>query len=624
MSWRERLARTGTVVTIGRRTLRLVWSVSPGLLITMAVCALLDAGTLVVMAWVGKEIIDAIVAAVRDPMHPAGPALTWVSIELAIVVARSAITYINTYAQVVLRAKLGLHVNLAILEKAANVSYGNFEDPAFMNRMNQARREASSRPLDLIFQIMAFVRNGVTIAGFAALVSGLGWWAVLVLLFTALPPFLSETKFGREGFELQRARSLRNRQLYYLENVLSTEQSVKEVKLFALARWLMDRYRDIHLGFEREETGLARRRLRAGFVVGTLSSLGLYGAYVLIAILAVRGRITLGETTLYVMLLRQGQQALGAALSAVAKMYEHNLYMSNLFEYLAQPDDEPDEAIAAETVLPPAAPRVVFENVSFQYPGSEAWALKDVSLTLEPGETLALVGRNGAGKTTLVKLLVGLYAPTSGRILVDGRDVATMSRAELRRQVGVIFQDFAKFQLSARDNVGVGWLPKREDDEAVSHAVDEAGAREVVDRLPKGLDTPLGRAFGGDDLSIGQWQRVALARAFMRRSKMLVLDEPTASLDAEAEHEIFRRFGELKAGRTALLITHRFGSVKMADRIVVFEGGRIVEEGTHAELIARGGQYAHLFELQAAGYQIEPEGGAPTPESSSPDSASPP
>ena len=600
------MKRTASVLANARRTVRLVWGVSPALLIAMIVCALADALTLVAMAWVGKEIVDAIVAAVRDPAHPYGPALTWVAIELGIVVGRSLITHVNTYAQVVLRAKLGLHVNLEILEKAANVSYEHFEDPQFMNRMNQARREASSRPLDLIFQIMAFVRHGVTIAGFAALVAALGWWAVLVLVLTAIPPFLAETRYGRQGFELARARSLRNRQLYYLESVLTTEQSVKEVKLFALARWLMGRYRDIHLGYEREETDLARRRLRAGFLVGTLSSVGLYAAYVVIALQAVRGAITIGETTLYVILLRQGQQSLASALTAFAKMYEHNLYMSNLFEYLAVPDDEPDQAIPAAHESPVTPPRVVFENVSFRYPESEAWALRDVSLVLEPGETLALVGRNGAGKTTLVKLLVGLYAPTEGRILIDGRDVTTMSRAELRRHVGVIFQDFARFQLSARDNVGVGWLPAKDDDAAVTRAVHDAGADEVVARLAKGLDTPLGRAFGGDDLSIGQWQRVALARAFMRRSKMLVLDEPTASLDAEAEHEIFLRFGELKAGRTALLITHRFGSVRMADRVVVFEGGRIVEQGTHAELLARGGQYARLFELQAAGYTQTP------------------
>jgi ATP-binding cassette subfamily B protein len=390
--------------------------------------------------------------------------------------------------------------------------------------------------------------------------------------------------------------------------VLTTEQTVKEVKLFQLARWLRDRYAEILLSFQVEELGLARRRAISAFALGLLATLALYGTYGWIVARTVAGAITLGSMTLYVMVLRQGQTTLQSALQAVARAYEDDLFMTNLAEFMAVPDDEPDAAEPLEEGPPDlVAPEITLEDVTFRYPGGARDALSHVSLTIGAGETVALVGKNGAGKTTIIKLLVGLHRPTSGRILVDGVDVASMTMSALRKRVGVIFQDFARLQLPMRDNVGVGWLPARDDDAAIHAAIDDAGATEVVARLPQGLATPLGRAFGGDDLSGGQWQRVALARAFMRKSRILVLDEPTAAMDAEAEHEIFQRFRDLKRDRTAILITHRFSTVRMADRIVVFDDGRIAEEGTHDQLIALGGTYAHMFELQAAGYRPELE-----------------
>jgi ATP-binding cassette subfamily B protein len=277
--------------------------------------------------------------------------------------------------------------------------------------------------------------------------------------------------------------------------------------------------------------------------------------------------------------------------------------MANLFTFLATEEDEPDEPIPDGFTPDARPPEVRFDDVSYRYPGAARDALHRVSLTLRPSETVALVGRNGAGKTTLVKLLVGIYRPTHGRILIDGVDTATMSPPALRRRVAVLFQDFARFQFSAGDNVGLGWLPRREDPEALDRAVREAGAEDVVARLPQGLQTPLGRAFGGDDLSGGQWQRLALARAFMRPASLVVLDEPTASLDAEAEHEVFARMALLKRDRTALLITHRFANVRESDRVVVLDGGAVCEEGTHAQLLGRDGLYAKMFRLQAKGYQ---------------------
>jgi len=316
---------------------------------------------------------------------------------------------------------------------------------------------------------------------------------------------------------------------------------------------------------------------------------------------AVLGDFTVGTMTFYLVAFREGQAAFQAGLVAIAKLYEDNLFMSNLTEYLAVPEDEPHEPIPSEP-LPDRPPRVELDRVSFRYPGASRDTLVDVTLVIEPGETLALVGPNGAGKTTLVKLLCGLYRPTAGTIRIDGRDVGTMSPAELRARVGVIFQDFVRFHLTLAENIGVGWLPDRDDRVAIERAGDAGGLGDVVAGLTGGYDERLGRWFGGTDLSVGQWQRLALARAFMRRSRLLVLDEPTSALDAEHEAETFARFRDLASDRTALLITHRFSTVRLADRIAVFEDGRLTELGTHAELLASGRRYARMFRLQAAGY----------------------
>jgi ATP-binding cassette subfamily B protein len=598
-----RLRSTAEVVRNAKRTLAMVAEVDRTLLSVLIVTQLLEATGNVAVAWVGKQIIDAVVMAMRVAPHPWAPSLRWVGIELGLVAGLALVSQVQTYANVLLRAKLGLHVNLVILEKASNVSYSHFEDPEFMNSMTQARREASTRPLSLVSGALSLVRNSITLVGYLGLLWALGPWAMLVLVATAVPPFLAEARHGRRMFALQRARTQRNRKTFYLESLLTTEQTVKEIKLFALARWLIERYREIHLGFHAEETVVARARARAAFLLGLLATLALYGTYALIVTRTIAGAITLGSMTLYITVFRQGQTTLQRALSSVAGIYEDNLFMSNLFEYLGVPDDEPDEPLTKSDDVGGAPPRLVFEGLTFRYPGAERDALTDVNLTIESGETLALVGRNGAGKTTLVKLLVGLHRPTAGRILIDDVDVADMTAGALRRRVGIIFQDFARFQFSAGENVGVGWLPDRDDQQAIERAVEDAGAKTVIDRLPKRLETPLGRAFGGDDLSVGQWQRIALARAFMRKSRILVLDEPTASMDAEAEHEIFQRFRDLKAQRTALLITHRFSTVRMADRIAVFEDGRMVELGSHAELLAENGRYAKMFRLQAEGYR---------------------
>lgn len=568
------------------------------------------------IAWVGKQLIDDVVAAGQGVAGAGTSALWWVALECVLVVGRSSVMQLTQLAQVQLRLALGLKVNTLILEKAVNVSYRHFEDADFNDKLSQARREASSRPLDVVRQLLLLVRNSITLGGYATILAGFSGWAVVVLLGSALPPFLAEARFGRRAFLLNRSRMFDNRRAHYIEVLLSREETAKEVKLFSLSGLLLRRYRAFFERFHREDKALARRRASWAIFLGVVSVLTLYACYAWVVSQAVAGALTVGAMTLYLVAFREGQTAFQDGLLAVAKLYEDNLFMTNLFEYLAVPEDEPHEPLPGELLGLESAgeesvaddmpigkpPRMELRDVTFRYPGASKESLKNVSLTIEPGETIAVVGPNGAGKTTLVKMLTGLYQPTSGQILLDGEDIATLSMAQLRARVGVIFQDFVRFHFTVAENIGVGWIPAMGDRAEIERAAAAGGIEDVIEGLPEGYGQGLGRWFGGEELSVGQWQRLALARAFMRRSPILILDEPTASLDAEAEVEIFSRFRSLAAERTAILITHRFSTVRMADRIVVFEGGRLTEDGSHAELLDRDGRYAKMFRLQAAGY----------------------
>ncbi|HMK73339.1 MAG TPA: ABC transporter ATP-binding protein, partial [Myxococcaceae bacterium] len=492
-----------------------------------------------------------------------------------------------------------------ILEKALTLELRHFEDPDFYDRLTRARREASLRPISVVTESFQLVQNALTLLGYAGLLVSFSPWAVVGLLLAALPATVAEMRFSQQAFRLRNWRSPDSRRLLYLEYVLANDDHAKEVKLFGLGPMLLDRYRSLGETFYREDRQLAVRRAGWSYALSLVATLAFYGCYAVVAIAAATGTLSLGLMTLYVVAFRQGQQAFQSILTALGGMYEDNLYMSNLFEYLAIPTGRPAPAPALPAAAPGVEQGIRFEDVGFRYPDSEAWALRHVSLLIPRGQSLALVGQNGAGKTTFIKLLTRLYTPTEGRILLDGIDLAAWDEAALRGRLGVIFQDFNQYQLRFRENVGVGSVEHLEDVLRVERAVEQGGAGEVLSSLGAGLETPLGRWFkDGVELSGGQWQKVALARAFMREeADILVLDEPTASLDAEAEHAIFQRFRELARGRTTILISHRFSTVRMADRIVVIEHGQLVEQGTHAELMALGGRYAHLFTLQAKGYQ---------------------
>jgi len=632
----ERLIELGRVLGNARRAFALLARTNARLAAGLVGLAVVDGVLPVAIAWVGKRIIDAVILAAAEPSEATRlAALEWVGVELVLMVVRAGVVQANALAQTLLRSQLGLVVNASILEKAINVSYRHFEDPHFNNQLAQARREASSRPLDVVRQVLVLGRSLIVLAGYAALLAGFSWVAVVALLVTAVPPFVAEARFGREAFVLSRSRTFQNRQAHYLEMLLSQEASAKEVKLFSLGALLLGRYRDIYRRFRDEDASLARRRARAALALGLLGTLALYACYAWVVVRTIAGALTVGGMTMSVIAFREGQAALQTALLSVARLYEDNLFMTNLFEYLAVPEDEPHQPIpdgagsrVADDAQAPAAaatngngarseqahaapgalpawgppPRIELRDVSFRYPGAHRDSLSHVTLVIEPGETLALVGRNGAGKTTLVKLLTGLYRPTGGVILMDGVDIATLGTAELRSRVGVIFQDFVRFHFTVADNIGVGWLPEMDNQREIVRAATAAGVDDVIAALPAGYEQSLGRWFGGEELSVGQWQRLALSRAFMRRSYVLVLDEPTAALDAEAEAEIFGRFRALAEGRTVVLITHRFSTARGADRIAVFEAGALVEIGTHAELLSHDGRYARMFRLQAAGF----------------------
>ncbi len=549
------------------------------------------------IAWVGKRIIDAAVA--RD----AHEAVRFVLVELALAAGLGLASQGRDLVSSVLGARLSLDVNLDILEKATTLELTHFEDAKFYDQLTRARREASTRPISVVRRVFLIVQSLVTLAGYVALLVGFSGWVVLGLVVATIPATLAEVRFGTKVFRLRNWRSPEARRLMYLEYVLSNDEHAKEVKLFGLGPLFLERYRALGESFYAEDSRLNARRAAWGWALSLLSTGAFYAAYAKMAYGAAIGALTLGAMTLYMVSFRQGQQAFQGMLSALAGVYEDNLYMDNLFSFLEIPAVE--SHIAADATAGTEERGIRFDNVGFRYPGRDEWTMRGLDLFIPEGESLAIVGKNGAGKTTLIKLLSRLYEPTEGRILLDGKPLGAWERDALFRRIGVIFQNYNRYQLTAKENVGLGSVPEMEDQASVELAVDLGGASDVVKGLKQGLSTQLGRWFNdGVDLSGGQWQRLALARAFMRRgADVLVLDEPTAALDAEAEHAVFERFARLTKGRTSILISHRFPTVRMADRIVVLEEGRIVEQGTHADLVAAGGRYAHLFALQAQGYQ---------------------
>ncbi len=591
------------VFRYSRRAAGLVWDTSRRLSLALGALSLLAGLLPAAVAFVGKLIVDAVVLAARTGTEGDQlAALQWVAVELGLVAAQSACQRGLSVCQSLLRALLGHRVNVMILERAVTLPLERFEDSEFYDRMTRARREASSRPLSLVMRTFGLGQNAVSLVAYGGLLLSLNPWVAATLVVAAIPAFVAETGFSKDAFRLFRWRAPEARKQMYLETVLAREDYAKEVKLFGLGPLLLARYNDIFAEVFAEDRALTIRRGAWGLGLGLLSTIAFYGAYAWIAVATIAGGITLGDMTMYLLVFKQGQSALAAMLSAIGGMYEDNLYLSNLYEYLEHAEPEEAEG-AAEGPLPGDGIR--FDHVSFRYPGAEHDALRDITLHIRPGQRLGLVGENGAGKTTLIKLLTLLYRPTTGTITLDGLDLERWSRRALRRRIGVIFQDYVRYQLLVGENIGAGDVEAFDDVSRWEEAATRGLAKPFIDALPKGYDTQLGRWFkDGQELSLGQWQKIALSRAFMRRgADILVLDEPTASMDAEAELEAFGHVRDHADDRMVILISHRFSTLRMADHIVVLVGGAIVEEGSHGHLMRAGGRYARMFEAQAAAYR---------------------
>ncbi|MFO7324784.1 MAG: ABC transporter ATP-binding protein [Pseudomonadota bacterium] len=589
------------VFAYGRKAVELVWQTSRPLTIALAALTLVLGALPALVAFIGARIVDAVVAAAGSGGALA-PVLELVALEGLAVAALAAAARGHSLASTLLREQLGFRVNSMILEKALTLDLEHFEDSEFYDRLTRARREASMRPLALVQRSFTLAQNVVSLVSFGVLLWQFSPWAVLLLVVAGLPGFIAETRFSNEAYRLFRWRSPERRMQAYLETVIAREDHAKEVKLYALGRRFLDRYQDIHRRLFAQERKLAIRRDTWGFALGLVATAALYGGYCWVAVSAVRGAISIGEMTMYLMLFRQGQGAVSAALGAISGLYEDNLYLSTLYEYLDTPPRAPG---GTATRGPDPGDGLRLENVSFTYPGSAQPALSDVTLHLRPGRSLALVGANGSGKTTLIKLLTRLYVPTSGRILLDGLDLAEWDVEALRRRFGVIFQDYVRYQMLVGENIGAGDEPHFEDERRWREAAEQGEAAAMIESLPEGYHTQLGKWFqGGRELSGGQWQKIAVSRSFMRRdADIRVFDEPTAAMDAEAEAEVFRHVRDLAEGRMTILISHRFSTVRMADEIIVLDGGRIVERGDHESLMQRGGVYERLFSLQARGYR---------------------
>ncbi len=586
--------------------IKIVWETSASLTIVMALTTLVAGVLPAAIASVGGLFVDVVSNAFgADPQSAESlrsDALYYIFLEAGLVVLMTGAQRINTVCQSILRVLLGNKINVMILEKALTLELAHFEDAEYYDKLVRARREASSRPLSLVIKTFDLLRDVIALITIGIWLFQFSPYAVLLLALAGIPSFLAEARFSGEAFRIHRRRSAERRMQIYLEMVLTREDGVKEVKLLQLGKLFLQRYVDIFENIYKEDKSLVLRRGFWGYVLGLLASAAFYFAYGWVGFAAIAGTITIGQMTMYIAQFRLGQNAVTSSLTSINGMYEDNLYLSNLTEYLSH---KVPEQTGDKLVGPDPADGIRFENVSFYYPGSDVAALKNVDLHITPGESLAIVGENGSGKTTLIKLLTRLYTPSEGKIFLEGLELKDWDIETLRQKIGVIFQDFAKYQLIVGENIGIGDVENIEDRPQIEEAARKGMADVFVKDLPADYQTQLGTWFkDGKELSGGQWQKIALSRAFMRsKADVLILDEPTAAIDAKAEAEIFAHFRDLTANRISIIISHRFSTVRMADHIIVLEKAEIHEQGSHEELLRRDGQYAHLFKLQAKGYQ---------------------
>ncbi len=586
------------------KALGLVWEATPRFATTNAILTVVQGVLPAITLYFSKAIVDGVIKAFQVQTHAQTQyVLTLVALWFGVQLLASLLQTVSQLVTSLQSDLLSNYISVRLMEKANALDLSYFENAQFYDKLENARREAGYRPSQMVTQLFGLLRSTVTLVSVIGVLASLSWWLVLLVVAVSIPSFIYQAKYSGQFFTLLTGRAPDQRRLNYLSYLLTTDSPVKELRIFGLHGTLLERYRQIFAKFYKENRDLTVRRTASQFALGALGTVvsGLTYIYVVLEVIA--GHITVGGLTLYYQAFQQSQSQVSNILSGIGSTYENSLFLSNLFAFLAY---APELPVRADPLPVPTPIRegIVLDHVSFKYPGTEKWVLEDISFAIRPGETVALVGANGAGKTTLVKLLTRLYDPTEGRITIDGIDLRDFDPAALRSRVGVIFQDYVKYQLTAGENIGFGRIEAIEDTGRIERSAVEAGADAVIAALPQGYETPLGRWFqDGQELSIGQWQKVALARAFMRDADLLILDEPTSSLDVRSEYEVFQAFGDLTEGKMAVLISHRFSTVRMAGRIVVIEDGRVIENGTHNELILHGGRYTELFDMQAASYR---------------------
>ena len=608
VSWRERLQALRHLPKL----LRMVWDTNPyyvvGILLLRVARSLIPLAVL----WVGKLIVDEVVHSIG--VAQSGGPVPWtrlavlLGIELAIALVGEGLSRVSALLESLLGDLFANRTSVQLMKHAAQLDLEQFEDAEIYDKLERARRQTVGR-IGLFTMLLATLQDLITLITLAAALTVYVPWLLVLLVVAVLPSLLGETHFASLGYSLLYSWTPERRQLDYLRYIGASDISAKELKLFGLSDFLVGRYDRLSDEFYQANRSLAVRRSVVSTLLSFVGTLGYYGAYAVIIYLTVIGHrspaglFTIGVLTFLAGSFRQSRDLIQRVLLSLSQVFEQSLYLEDLFSFL---DIEPSirRNPGAKQVPVPIEQGFVFEGVGFRYPRAESWAVRNLNFTLAPGERIALVGENGAGKTTLVKLLARLYDPVEGRILLDGVDLREYDVDSLRRNVGVIFQDFVRYDFALKENIAVGNIARIEDEPAIRAAAERSLADSVAQRLKGQYDQMLGKRFeGGVDLSGGEWQKVALARAYMRDAQLLILDEPTAALDARAEYEVFLRFSELTKGRMAVLISHRFSTVRMADRILVLKGGELVEAGTHEALVARGGLYAELFQLQAAGYR---------------------
>jgi ATP-binding cassette subfamily B protein len=597
-SWRERFKALKNVTPL----LRMVWDTSPALTLSTVLIRLFSAFFPVAQLWVGKLIIDQVVRVVTHRSSAPGRVWIYLGWEIGLVIGSDLLGRLGALCDSLLGDKFTNHLSLRLMEHAGTLDLVSFEDPVFYDKLERARRQTTAR-LGMLATVASMGQQLLTLLSLSAAVVAFSPWFLILMVAAVIPQFLGETRFAMLAYSILYRWTPERRELDYLRWLGASNESAKEVKIFGLGDFLTQRARRLFDQFYIENKRLAIRRAGTGSLLNLLPTAGYYAAYVLILVRTLAGRLTIGDLSFLAGSFARSRSIIENLFSSVNNIAEQAYNLKDLFDFF--------ETTPAIVSKPGAllAPRPInsgfeFRDVSFSYAGSEKKVLDRINFRFDAGERIALIGENGAGKTTLVKLLARLYDPTEGAILLDGVDLRDYNVEDLRREIGVIFQDYMRYDMLARDNIGVGRIDEMDDLTRIARAARKSLAEPLIATLPGGYDQMLGRRFDeGVDLSAGQWQKIALARAYMRDAQVLILDEPTASLDARAEYEVFLRFTELTRDRMAVLISHRFSTVRMADRILVLAGGIIQEQGTHEQLRALGGRYSELFELQAAGYR---------------------